>query len=218
MGDELILLGYNISMFVMRVRITLDEKGIEYEYKEENLANKRPLLLEMNSVYQKVPILIHNGKAVSESLIILEYIDEVWKDKPPDPYHRAQARFRADLIDKKIYINGGRRVWFSKGEEQEAAKKELMNGLKLLEGELGDKVYFGGDKFGFLDVALIPFYNCFGSYESCGNLRIEEHCPKLIAWAKRCMQKESVSKSFTMAHPSKIDEYVLMTRKKYGIQ
>ncbi|KAL0399544.1 UNVERIFIED_CONTAM: putative glutathione S-transferase parA [Sesamum radiatum] len=220
--DQLVLLGYNISMFAMRVRIALDEKGIEYEYREESLLDKSPLLLEMNSVHKMVPVLIHNGKPVSESLIILEYIDEVWKDKPPllpsDPYHRAQARFWADLIDKKIYVNGGRRVWFSKGEEQEAAKKELMDGLKLLEGELGDKVYFGGDKFGFLDVALIPFYNCFDSYESCGKLRIEEHCPKLIAWAKRCMKKESVSKSFTMAHPSKIDDYVLMTRKKYGIQ
>ncbi|KAL0443666.1 UNVERIFIED_CONTAM: Glutathione S-transferase U25 [Sesamum latifolium] len=178
MGDELILLGYNISMFVMRVRIALDEKGIEYEYREENLANKRPLLLEMNPVHKKVPVLIHNGKPVSESLIILEYIEE-------------------------IYTDGGRRVWFSKGEEKEAGKKELMDGLKLLEGELGDKVYFGGDKFGYLDVALIPFYNCFDSYERCGKLRIEEECPKLIAWAKRCMQKDSVSKSFSMAHPSK---------------
>ncbi|KAL0443668.1 UNVERIFIED_CONTAM: putative glutathione S-transferase parC [Sesamum latifolium] len=194
--DQLILLGYNISMSAMRVRIALDEKGIDS---------------------QDGPVLIHNGRPVSESLIILEYIDEVWKDKPSllpsDPCQRAKARFWADLIDKKIYINGGRRVWFRKGEEQEAGKKELMDGLKLLEGELGDKVYFGGDKFGFLDVALIPFYNCFDSYESCGNLRIEEECPKLIAWAKRCMQKESVSKSFTMAHPSKIDEYVMMTRK-----
>ncbi|KAL2245533.1 glutathione S-transferase U25-like [Sesamum indicum] len=222
MGDELILLGYDISAFAMRVRIALDEKGIEYEYREESMANKSPLLLEMNPVHMKVPVLIHNGKPISESLIILEYIDEVWNDKSPllpsDPYQRAQGRFWADLIDKKIYINGGRLVWFSKGEKQEAGKKELMDGLKLLEEELGEKVYFGGDKFGFLDVALIPFYNCFDSFERCGKLRIEEHCPKLIAWAKRCMEKESVFKSFTMAHPSKIDEYILMTRKKYGIE
>ncbi|KAL0443665.1 UNVERIFIED_CONTAM: Glutathione S-transferase U25 [Sesamum latifolium] len=192
--DQLIVLGYNISTFAMRVTIALDEKGIEYEYREESLGNKSPLLLQMNPVHKKVPVLIHNGKPVSESLIILEYIDEVWKDKSPllpsDPYQRAQARFWAHLIDKKIHINGGRRVWFRKGEEQEAGKKELMDGLKLLEGELGDKVYFGGDKFGYLDVALIPFYTCFDSYERCGKLRIEEECPKLIAWAKRCMQKE----------------------------
>ncbi|KAL0362590.1 UNVERIFIED_CONTAM: Glutathione S-transferase U25 [Sesamum calycinum] len=172
MEDGLILLGYNISMFAMRVRIALDEKGIEYEYREESLDNKSPLLLEMNPVHQKVPVLIHNGKPVSESLMILEYIDE-------------------------IYINGGRRVWFSKGEELEAAKKELMDGLKLLEGELGEKVYFGGDKFGFLDVALIPFYNCFDSFESCGKLRIEEHCPNSLhgprgAWRKRASPSPSL--------------------------
>ncbi|KAL0353895.1 UNVERIFIED_CONTAM: Glutathione S-transferase U23 [Sesamum angustifolium] len=108
MEDGLILLGYNISMFAMRVRIALDEKGIEYEYREERLDNKSPLLLEMNPVHQKVPVLIHNGKPVSESLMILEYIDEVWKDKPSllpsDPYQRAQARFWADLIDKKARL------------------------------------------------------------------------------------------------------------------
>lgn len=93
-----------------------------------------------------------------------------------------------------------------------------MDALKLLEGELGDKAYFGGDKFGFVDVAFIPFYPCFDSYESFGNLRIEEHCPKLIAWAKRCMEKASVSKSLALADPGKIYEYVLMKRKMYGIE
>ncbi|KAK4439059.1 putative glutathione S-transferase parA [Sesamum alatum] len=196
------------------------KRGIEYEYREEDLANKSPLLLEMNPVHKKIPVLIHNGKPVSESLVILEYIDEVWKDKSPllpsDPYQRAQARFWADFVDKKIY-NGGRRVWFGKGEKQ-GGKKELMDGLKLLEGELGEKAYFGGDKFGFLDVAFIPFYSCFDSCESCGKLEIEEHFPKLIAWAKRCMHKDSVSKTMAMADPAKIHEYILMIRKKYGIE
>lgn len=108
MADELILLGFHISMFGMRVRVALAEKGIEYEYREENLlANKSPLLLEMNPIHKKIPVLIHNGKPISESLIIVEYIDEVWKDKSPtllpsDPYQRAQARFWADFIDKKV--------------------------------------------------------------------------------------------------------------------
>ena len=38
----------------------------------------------------------------------IEYIDEVWKDKsallPTDPYQRAQARFWADYVDKKVCV------------------------------------------------------------------------------------------------------------------
>lgn len=63
----------------MRVRIALAEKGIEYELKEEDLVNNRsPFLLKMNPIHKKIPVLIHNGKPVCESLIAVQYIDEVW--------------------------------------------------------------------------------------------------------------------------------------------
>ena len=106
MEDEVVLLDMWASMFGLRVRIALAEKGIKYEYKEQDLFNKSPLLLQMNPIHKKIPVLIHNGKPISESLIILEYIDEVWKHKSPllpsDPYQRAQARFWADFVDKKV--------------------------------------------------------------------------------------------------------------------
>ncbi|KAJ9672873.1 hypothetical protein PVL29_026219 [Vitis rotundifolia] len=108
MAEEIILLDAWSSMFGMRVRIALAEKGLKYEYREEDLSNKSPLLLEMNPVHKKIPVLIHNGKPICESLIIVEYIDEVWKDRSPllpsDPYQRAQARFWADFVNKKSFL------------------------------------------------------------------------------------------------------------------
>jgi glutathione S-transferase len=109
MADEVVLLDFWPSVFGMRVRIALAEKGIKYEYKEEgsrNKSDKSDLLLKMNPVHKKVPVLIHNGKPVCESVIIVQYIDEVWNDKSPllpsDPYQRAHARFWADFIDQKV--------------------------------------------------------------------------------------------------------------------
>lgn len=205
------------STFGMRVKIALAEKGVEYEYKEESLANKSPLLLMMNPIYKKVPVLIHKGKPVCESLNIVQYIDEVWKEKSPlfpsDPHDRAQARFWADYVDQKIY-SVGRRVWTTKGKEQEVAKEEFIDCLRVLEGALGDRPYFGGEKFGFVDVSLIPFYSWFYAYETCGNFSIEATCPKLIAWAKRCMGRESVSKS--LADPQRVCDFVLKLKKRIG--
>ncbi|KAM7492458.1 hypothetical protein LguiA_035379 [Lonicera macranthoides] len=219
MGDEVILLDFWPSMFGMRLRVALAEKGVNYEYKEEDLSNKSALLLKMNPVHKKIPVLIHNGKPVCESLIAVQYIDEVWKDKAPllpsDPYQRAQARFWADYVDKKLYTLGSK-VWQTKGEEQEASKKEFLDCLKLLEGELGDKPYFGGETFGFVDVSLITFYSWFYAYETFGNFSIEADCPKLIEWVKRCMEKESVSKS--IPDPHKVYEFVLQLKKKFGIE
>ena len=101
------LLGISLSPFVARVRIALALKGIEYELIEEDPHNKSQLLLQSNPVHKKIPVLIHNGKPVCESNIIVQYIDETWATKAPslmpkDPYDRAIARFWAAFVDDKV--------------------------------------------------------------------------------------------------------------------
>jgi len=76
---------------------------------------------------------------------------------------------------------------------------------------LGDKTYFGGDKLGFVDVALIPYYTWFKSYETFANISVEKECPKFFAWAKRCMQIESVSKS--LPDQDKVHDLIVELRK-----
>ncbi|KAK6132560.1 hypothetical protein DH2020_033662 [Rehmannia glutinosa] len=209
MGEELILLNFWPSMFGARVRIALKEKGLNYEEKEEDLPNKSPLLLEMNPVHKKIPVLIHNGKPICESLIIVQYIDEMWNDKAPllpsDPCAKAQARFWADYIDQK-----------KSKEEAEEVKKELIEIFKVLEGALEEKPYFGGEAFGYVDIALIGFYMWFHTYETCGNFSIEAECPKIIAWAKRCLERETVSKS--IHDPNKVYDLAMSFRKKFGLE
>ncbi|KAH9621536.1 hypothetical protein KSS87_005863 [Heliosperma pusillum] len=404
-GKELILLDLWASMFSMRVKIALAEKGItDYECREENIVvSKSPLLLQMNPVHKKVPVLIHNGKPICESLIIVEYIDEVWDDKSPllpsDPYLKSQAKFWADFVDKKITvlksfmprllhtvsvaldpqdytkaanfvnisckrevycsklrqeyflqkrsvlqhtrnlcrsdldtaahkqtdtsnptaklntdtrkllilfqlekeIKGGQartagalpkpkaraepagrlwrgvraracvitvlksfmprllhtvsvaldpqdyttaadfvkaragagaepvvawrararvypaqyKIWGTKEESQEETKKEFIEILKTLEQELGDKCYFGGDNIGFVDIALIPYYSWFRTYEYFSGLSFEAECPHFIAWAKRCLLKDSVSSS--LADMDKVLEPIIEYRKIKGI-
>ncbi|KAI3884691.1 hypothetical protein MKX03_016139 [Papaver bracteatum] len=202
MADEVVLLSFWPSMFGNRVKIALALKGIEYEFKEENLRDKSPLLLEMNPINKKIPVLVHNGKPICESLLIVEYIDEVWNQKSPllptDPHQKSQAKFCTN------------------GEEQENAKKNLIEILKVLEGELGEKPYFGGDQFGFVDVALIPFYSWFYAYETFGNFSIEEECPKIVAWANKCMEIESVAQS--LPDPKKVYEFVSVIKGWLGIK
>ncbi|KAJ9128569.1 hypothetical protein P3X46_010979 [Hevea brasiliensis] len=218
-ADQLLLLDLLPSPFAARVRIALAEKGLNYESREEDLSNKSPLLLKMNPVHKQIPVLIHNGRPICESMVIVQYIDQVWNHKSPllpsDPYRRAHARFWADYIDKKIYPIG-RMLWASKGEVKEASKKDLIECFKILEGELGDKPYFGGESFGYIDLALIPFYSFFYTFETLGNFSVVVEFPKLMDWAQRCLLKESVSKS--LCDQRNVYEAVLEIRKKLGAE
>ncbi|KAB5534582.1 hypothetical protein DKX38_017668 [Salix brachista] len=219
MADEVVLLDLKASPFAARVRIALEEKGITYESKVEDLSNKSSTLLKMNPVHKQIPVLIHNGRPICESMIIVQYIDEFWSQKssllPSDPYRRAHAWFWADYIDKKIYPIG-RNLWASEGEVRESSKKDLVECFKVLEEELGEKPYFGDESFGYIDLALIPFYSFFYTFEILGELRMVAEFPKLVGWGERCLQKESVSKS--LSGQKEVYEVILQIKQKLGIQ
>lgn len=109
--NDVVVVNFWGNGFGMRVRIALEEKGVtNYEYKEIDLTaiQRSQLVLEMNPVQRSVPILIHQGRPVCESINILEYIDEIWKGDgvpnflPHDPSKRAFSRFWVHFIDNKV--------------------------------------------------------------------------------------------------------------------
>ena len=97
--------------YAIRVYVALRLKGVEYEFLQEVVGNKSELLLRSNPVYKKIPVLLHHGKPIAESVIILQYIDEVWGSDgapailPADPYARAVQRFWAQYVDDKVLQN-----------------------------------------------------------------------------------------------------------------
>ncbi|KAJ1259644.1 hypothetical protein BS78_10G171600 [Paspalum vaginatum] len=216
---ELVLLDFWVSPFGQRCRIALAEKGLAYEYSEQELLGaKSDLLLRSNPVHKKVPVLLHGGRPVCESLVILAYLDEAFPDSyallPSDPYARARARFWAAYTDK-VY-EAGTRLWKLKGDARAQARDEIVRVLGNLDAELGDKKFFGGDVFGLVDVALVPFVPWLPSYERYGELSVEETAPRLPAWARRCAERESVAK--TLYPPEKVDEFITLLKKVYGIE
>ncbi|XP_058736992.1 probable glutathione S-transferase [Vicia villosa] len=195
--EEVTLIGVVGSPFVCRVQIALKLKGIEYKFVQEDLANKSDLLLKYNPVHKKVPVFVHNEKPISESLVIIEYIDETWKQNPilpSDPYQKAVARFWAKVIDDKIAAPFFRAV-FAVNDEKAREKniEESSEALQSLENELKDK-FFGGEEIDFVDIAAvfiafwIPLVQEVAGFE----LFTAEKFPKLYDWSQEFLNHSIV--------------------------
>ncbi|KAM7488421.1 hypothetical protein LguiB_025905 [Lonicera macranthoides] len=190
-SEEVKLIGFWVSPFSTRVEWALILKGIEYEYIEEDVFNKSPLLLELNPVHKKVPVFIHNDKVVLESFVILEYIDEIWKDNPllpQNPYQRAMVRFWAKYAEEKLLESAFYALWALEDEELKAEKITIaMEALEKIEGELRGKSFFGGESIGYLDLALgwiscwLPVCDEVGSMKILDPLKF----PAIISWMNR---------------------------------
>ncbi|KAK6938101.1 Glutathione S-transferase, N-terminal, partial [Dillenia turbinata] len=155
-GEGVKLIGFWGSPFALRVKWALKLKEIQYEYLEEDLPYKKSdMLLKYNPVYKKVPVLVHDEKPIAESLVIIEYIEDKWKQNPllpEDPYERAKARFWAKFADEKC-VPAIMLAFRTTGEAQEKAVREAREHLKTLESGLAGKRFFGGESIGFVDIA-----------------------------------------------------------------
>ena len=93
------------SVCAIKVRLTITEKALPWEGEVLWLQRGdqyRPDYLKLNP-NAVVPTLIHDGKVIIESTVIMEYLDETFQDialMPHDPYSRSQVRLWLKRVDE----------------------------------------------------------------------------------------------------------------------
>jgi glutathione S-transferase len=198
---ELTLFTTKFSPFGQRVQVALTEKRIPVKVIRVDIANKSQAFLDANPIHKKVPAIVHNGKSVAESLVILEYLEDAFPEHPlmpTDAYGRSQVRFWSDYIYKaftNIYSN----IRMAPGTpEKQASNEEIVGTLKVIESAMttfsAEGPFFTGDKFGYLDVVFGPFGNTEVLLQFCGvAIPGSDECPRLHKWLEVIKEHPSCS-------------------------
>lgn len=195
------LYGYWRSSSSWRVRLALEWKGLPYEYAAVHLLRDggeqhTEAHLARNPMGQ-IPVLeLADGTQLSQSLAILEYLEEIHPSPallPEDPIERATARQLAEIVNAGIQpLQNLAILQTIKGygaDEKAWAARWVSKGLEAFEkvAASSSATYSVGDSVSIADVCLVPQLYSARRFavdlEPYPNLRrIEEACAALPAF------------------------------------
>jgi maleylacetoacetate isomerase len=174
-AEKLTLYTYFRSSAAWRARIALNLKGLKPEYVFVHLlkngGQQHGAEYARVNPQEMVPTLVHEGRAIGQSLAIVEYLEECWPEPPllpKDPFGRARVRQIADAVACDIHPLGNLRLRIYLGAILEASEEQqiewqrhwIMVGFaaleKLLSGTKETGRFCHGDTPTLADIFLIP--------------------------------------------------------------
>jgi maleylacetoacetate isomerase len=163
---------YFRSSAAYRVRIALNLKNLSHEVAAIHLSagggqHKTPEYRAVNPQMRVPALALDDGRVLTQSLAIIEYLDEVYpqpKLLPEDPVARAQVRGAAQLIACDIHpLNNTSVLNYLKGplrHDQNTVNTWyhhwIIGGFEGLEAMLQPGPYAFGDNVTLADVCLVP--------------------------------------------------------------
>lgn len=173
MNQKLTLYSFHTSSASHRVRIGLELKGLPYEYVAVHIAKQDSdewAKYRALNPQALVPALEHDGKVFTQSLAILEYLEEIAPAPallPKTPAERARVRSIAQYIVSEIQPMQNLRVQRhligdlgrSEAQGMEWRRHWVALGLDALEKQLDDGqtgTFCHGDSASIADCCLVP--------------------------------------------------------------
>ncbi|MBA3465256.1 MAG: maleylacetoacetate isomerase [Deltaproteobacteria bacterium] len=175
-----------------RVRIALGLKGLAYEYVVVNILKSEQHAsgyTTKNPMGQVPTLELEDGRMLSQSLPIMEYLDEAYAEPPIlplDPYLRAKCRALAEIVNSGIQplqnLTTTNQVTAFGGDAGVWPRKFITDGVAAFERAIGDGPFCCGDFATIADCCLIP------QLASARRFGVDiTTYPRLLAIEERCL-------------------------------
>lgn len=208
MRPPLTLVSHALCPYVQRAAIVLAEKGVPFERRDIDLANKPDWFLALSPL-GKTPLLQVGGEALFESAVICEYLDETEAPRlhPADPLQRARHRAWVEFGSALLNAIG---AFYNAADEAAlaAAATDIQRRFAQVEAVLGEGPWFDGERFGLVDAAFGPVFRYLDVFDGIGDFGFMAGLPRVARWRAALAQRPSVREAVAADYPARLLAFV----------
>jgi glutathione S-transferase len=208
MRTPLTLVSHALCPYVQRAAIVLAEKGVHFERRDIDLANKPDWFLALSPL-GKTPVLQVGDAALFESAVICEYLDETEAPRlhPADALQRACHRAWVEFGSALLNAIG---AFYSAADEAALADRarDLHQRFAQIEAVLGEGPWFDGERFGLVDAAFAPVFRYLDVFDGIGDFGFVDALPRVARWRAALAQRPSVRDAVGADYPARLLAFV----------
>ena len=197
------LLGTDGSPYVRKVRISLEEKGVAYDYVRERPSVPGSSVPNYNPLAKIPTLVLDNGKAIYDSPVIVEYVDGIGKGAKLIPTE-FEARIEVKrwealgdgIADATVLVSHDFRNPENERQKPDWYEKhgsKITRGLATMDRDLGDREFCFGNSFTLADIACA--YSLAYLDLAWKPVDWRKAHPRLAKFYERMMQRPSFQKT-----------------------
>jgi glutathione S-transferase len=190
--QKLSLISHVLCPYVQRAVISLSEKAVPFQRIDIDLSNKPDWFLKLSPL-GKTPVLQIGERAIFESAVILEYLEET----KPFPLHPGNPEERAEhraWIEFGSTVLAGIANFYSAVDAEDFLRrtKTLEEKFAQIEQRLSHGPYFDGKRFSLVDVVFGPVFRYFDVFDRIADFGVFAGKPKVAAWRNALALRPSI--------------------------
>ena len=210
MSAPLVLISHALCPYVQRAAIVLAEKGVPFERRDIDLANKPDWFLKVSPLGKTPVLLVDDDEAIFESAVICEYLEETALPRlhPANALQRAQHRSWMEFGSALLNSIG---AFYNAADDValDARAAEIRARLAQVEAALGDGTFFQGASFSIVDAVFGPVFRYFDVFDVSGEFGFWDGLPKVQCWRRALATRSSVAGAVRPDYPALLRRFLL---------